>query len=178
MIAMAKVLTDAEVKTAADYFASLKPTPGYNKVMEADKVPATYVGPGGMRFALTDGIFEPVGSRIITLPQNAERASLRDPKSGFADFVARGSIAKGAALAAGGDGETVACTTCHGPDLKGVNEVPGITGRSAIYIFRQLNDMKTGNRSGGMVELMKPVVAKLDQGDMIALAAYLGSRDP
>jgi len=27
-------------------------------------------------------------------------------------------------------------------------------------------------------KLMKPVVAKLDQGDMIALAAYLGSRDP
>ena len=28
------------------------------------------------------------------------------------------------------------------------------------------------------VELMKPVVAKLDQSDMIALSAYLGSRDP
>jgi cytochrome c553 len=178
MIAMAKVLNEAEVKAAADYFASLKPTPGYNKVMEADKVPATYVGPGGMRFALTDGIFESVGNRIIALPQNAERASLRDPKSGFADFVAKGSTAKGAALAAGGDGKTVACTTCHGPDLKGLNEVPGITGRSAIYIFRQLNDMKTGNRSGGAAELMKLVVTKLDQSDMIALAAYLGSRDP
>ena len=83
-----------------------------------------------------------------------------------------------AALAAGGDGKIVACNTCHGPDLRGLNEVPGISGRSAIYIFRQLNDMKTGNRSGGAVELMKPVVTKLDQGDMIALAAYLGSRDP
>lgn len=178
MVAMAKVLTDAEVKAAADYFASLKPTPGYNKVIEADKVPATYVGPGGMRFALGDGGLEPIGNRIIVLPQNAERASLRDPKSGFADFVAKDSIAKGGALAAGGDGKTVVCVTCHGPDLKGLNEVPGITGRSAIYIFRQLNDMKTGNRTGGVVELMKPVVAKLDQGDMIALAAYLGSRDP
>ncbi|AMN43538.1 c-type cytochrome [Rhodoplanes sp. Z2-YC6860] len=178
MIAMAKVLNEAEVKAAADYFASLKPMPGYNKVMEADKVPATYVGPGGMRFALTDGVFEPIGNRIIVLPQSAERASLRDPKSGFADFVAKGSIAKGATLAAGGDGKTVACTTCHGPDLKGLNEVPGIAGRSAIYIFRQLNDMKTGNRSGGAAELMKPVVTKLDQSDMIALAAYLGSRDP
>lgn len=178
MIAMEKVLTEAEVKAAADYFASLKPTPGYNKVIEADKVPATYVGPGGMRFALTDGVFEPVGNRIIALPQNAERAALRDPKSGFTDFVAKGSTAKGAALAAGGDGKTVACTTCHGPDLKGLNEVPGITGRSAIYIFRQLNDMKTGNRSGGAAELMKLVVTKLDQSDMIALAAYLGSRDP
>jgi cytochrome c553 len=178
MIAMAKVLTEAEVKAAADYFASLTPTPGYNKVIEAEKVPATYVGPGGMRFALGDGGFEPIGERIIVLPQNAERASLRDPKSGFADFVPRGSVAKGAALAAGGDGKTVACNTCHGPELKGLNEVPGITGRPATYIFRQLNDMKTGNRRGGTVDLMKPVVTKLDHSDMIALAAYLGSRDP
>src|SRR5438067_10984288 len=44
MIAMAKVLSDAEVKAAADYFAALKPTPGYNKVQEAEKVPASYVG--------------------------------------------------------------------------------------------------------------------------------------
>jgi cytochrome c553 len=178
MIAMAKVLSDAEVRAAADYFASLKPTPGYNKVIEVDKVPATFVGAGGMRFALTDGVFEPVGNRIIVLPQNADRAVLRDPKMGFADFVAKGSIARGAALAAGGDGKTVACATCHGPALKGLNQVPGITGRPATYIFRQLNDMKTGNRSGGDVELMKPAVAKLDQTDMIALSAYLGSLDP
>jgi cytochrome c553 len=178
MVAMAKVLSDAEVKAAADYFARLKPTPGYNKVREADKVPASYVGAGGMRFVLADGPYEPVGSRIIVLPDNAERAELRDPSSGFTDFVAKGSIQKGAALAAGGDGKTLACATCHGPDLKGLNEVPGITGRTATYIFRQLNDMKTGNRSGAVVELMKPAVAKLDHDDMIALAAYLGSRDP
>ena len=83
MIAMAKVLTDAEVKAAADYYAALKPTAGFNKVLEADKVPASYVGPGGMRFALGDGGYEPVGSRIIVLPQNPERAALRDPKSGL-----------------------------------------------------------------------------------------------
>jgi cytochrome c553 len=108
MIAMAKVLSDAEVQAAADYFASQKPTRGYNKVIEADKVPATFVGAGGMRFALTDGGFDPIGNRIIVLPQNPERAVLRDPKTGFADFVAKGSIARGAALAAGGDGKTVA----------------------------------------------------------------------
>jgi cytochrome c553 len=178
MIAMAKVLSDAEVKAAADYFAGLKPTPGYNKLREADKVPASYVGAGGMRFVLADGPYEPIGSRIIVLPDDAERAELRDPSSGFTDFVAKGSIQKGAALAAGGDGKTLACATCHGQDLKGLNEVPGITGRTATYIFRQLNDMNTGNRGGALVELMKPVVAKLDHDDMIALAAYLGSRDP
>jgi cytochrome c553 len=178
MIAMAKVLTDGEVRAAAGYFAALKPGAGYNKVLEVEKVPATYVGPGGMRFILGDGGYEPIGSRIIVIPQNPERASLRDPKSGFVDYVPKGSIAKGAALAAGGDGKTTACTTCHGPALKGLGEVPGITGRPATYVFRQLNDMKTGNRSGTTVELMKPVVANLMQDDMIALAAHLGSLDP
>src|SRR6185503_17953449 len=80
MIAMAKVLSDAEVKAAADYFAALKPTPGYNKLREAEKVPASYVGPGGMRFVLADGGTEPIGNRIIVLQQNAERAAQRDPK--------------------------------------------------------------------------------------------------
>jgi cytochrome c553 len=178
MIAMAKVLSDAEVKEAADYFAALKPTAGYNKVTEVDKVPATYVGAGGMRFALGDGGFEPIGSRIIVLPQNPDQAAMRSPKFGFVDYVPKGSLVKGAALMAGGEGKTISCTICHGPTLKGLAEVPGIAGRPATYIFRQLNDMKTGNRAGGWVELMKPVVAKLDQDDMIALAAYLGSLDP
>ena len=85
------------------------------KKIDEESLPASYVGPGGMRFALGDGGYEPIGSRIIVLPQNAERAALRDPKSGFTDFVAKGSIAKGAALMAGGDGKTTACTICHGP---------------------------------------------------------------
>ena len=178
MIAMAKVLSDDEVKAAAEYFAALKPSSGFNKVLEVDKVPATYVGPGGMRFTLGDGGFEPIGSRIIVIPQNPERAALRDPKSGFVDYVPKGSIAKGAALMTGGAGKTTGCTICHGPALKGLGEVPGITGRPATYMFRQLNDMKTGNRTGPWVELMKPVVANLTQDDMIALAAYLGSLDP
>ena len=131
-----------------------------------------------MRFALADGGTEPIGNRIIVLPENPERAELRDPHSGFIDYVPKGSIAKGAALMAGGDGKTIACTICHGPELKGLGEVPGIAGRPATYIFRQLNDIKTGNRSGPRVELMKQAVAKLTQDDMIALAAYLGSLDP
>jgi cytochrome c553 len=178
MIAMAKVLSDAEVKAAADYFAALKPSIGYNKVIEAEKVPASYVGPGGMRFALGDGGFEPIGSRIIVLPQNPDRAVMRDPKSGFVDYVPKGSVARGKALAARSDAKAPACATCHGPDLKGLAEVPGIVGRPATYIFRQLNDIKTGNRSGPLIALMKPVVEPLSQDDMIALAAFLESVDP
>jgi len=44
MIAMAKVITDAEVKEAADYFAALKPRP-WIKVVEADTVPRASSAP-------------------------------------------------------------------------------------------------------------------------------------
>src|SRR5262249_31665457 len=38
MVTMAKVVTDAEIKDAADYFASLKPRP-WIRMVEADTVP-------------------------------------------------------------------------------------------------------------------------------------------
>ena len=38
--------------------------------------------------------------------------------------------------------------------------------------------MKTGNRAGPWVELMKQVVAKLSDDDMITLSAYLETLDP
>jgi cytochrome c553 len=178
MVTNSKLLSDEEVKSAANYFAALKPAVGFNKVIETDTVAKSYVGAGGMRFATPDGGTEPIGSRIIVLPQDTTRAHLRDPKSGFIDYVPKGSLVRGAQLMAGGDGKTVACTICHGPTLKGLGEVPPITGRPATYTFRQLNDMKTGNRKGGWVELMKQVVEKLSDDDMIALSAYLGSLDP
>jgi cytochrome c553 len=178
MIAIAKVLSDAEVKSASDYYAALKPGAGFNKVVEAATVAKSYVGAGGMRFATPDGATEPIGRRIIVLPQDETRARLKDPKSGFIDYVPVGSIGKGAALAVGGNGKTIACAGCHGRDQKGLGEVPGIAGRPATYMFRQLNDMKTGSRKGGLVVLMQAVVEKLDDDDMIALSAYLGSLDP
>jgi cytochrome c553 len=147
-------------------------------VVETDTVAKSFVGAGGMRFATPDGGREPIGNRIIVLPQDEAKAKLRDPRSGFIDYVPTGSIAKGAALMAGGNGKTITCTICHGSTLKGLGEVPGIAGRPATYTFRQLNDMKTGNRKGAWVELMKEAVARLTDEDMIALSAYLGSLDP
>lgn len=178
MIAMAQVLSDDEIKAAADYYAKRKPTPGFNKLVETDTVAKSYVGAGGMRFAEADGGTEPIGERIINLPVNETEAKLRDPHSGFIDYVASGSVAKGQALVTGGDGKTVACALCHGPDLKGMGEVPSIAGKTATYIFRQLNDIKSGARNGTGVAFMKNVVANLSQGDMIALAAYLELRTP
>jgi cytochrome c553 len=93
--------------------------------------------------------------------------------------VLPGSVAKGEALVTtGGDGKTTPCTLCHGPKLKGTGEAPPIIDRTATYIFRQLNDMQSGARRGIGVQLMKPVVANLTEGDMIALAAYLRTCNP
>jgi cytochrome c553 len=128
---------------------------------------------------LASGGTEPLGNRIIVVPQDKERAESRDAHSGFVDYVPLGSIKRGEDLVStGGGGKTIPCTICHGPMLKGIAEIPNIAGRAPIYVFRQLNDIKTGNRSGGNVELMKAVVANLTEDDMIAIAAYLGSREP
>ena len=59
-----------------------------------------------------------------------------------------------------------------------LGELPSIAGRLPTYVVRQLNDMKTGARSGTAMALMKAVVDKLSIDDMIAIAAYLGARDP
>ena len=72
-------------------------------------------------------------------------------------------------------GPTIPCTVCHGPDLKGIGDVPGIAGRSPSYIVRQLHDMQQGARK---TDLMKAGVANLSNEDMVALSAYAASRVP
>jgi cytochrome c553 len=178
MIMFAKELSDDEVKEAAQYFSSIKPAV-WNKVVETATVPKTYVGEGNMRFASEGNAKEPIGRRIIEVPENEEGAKVRDPHSPFIAYVPPGSIKAGEALVAtGGAGKTIQCTICHGADLKGIGNVPGLAGRSAIYVFRQLYDIQHGTRTGNAVALMQPVVAKLSQDDMIALAAFVASRTP
>ena len=67
------------------------------KVIEADTVPVTFVGQGRMRFLRPEGGTEPVGNRIITVPQDVERARSRDPHSGFTAYVPKGNLASGKA---------------------------------------------------------------------------------
>ena len=178
MIIFAAAISDEDTRAAAEYFASLKPT-AWTKVIETDTVPQTFVGAGAMRFVSPGGGSEPIGNRIIVVPQDAARASSRDARSGFIDYVPTGSIKRGEALVTtGGDGKTVPCGICHGPDDRGLAEIPPLAGRTGIYLVRQLNDMQIGKRTGVHVELMKQVVAKLTAEDMVAIAAYLASREP
>ena len=57
-------------------------------------------------------------------------------------------------------------------------DIPGIAGRSPTYIARQLYSFKTGIRKGPQADVMKAVAENLTEDDVIAIAAYIGSRDP
>ncbi len=177
MNASVKTMTDEEVKAAADYYSSLKPK-RIIKVVESETVPKNYIA--RVFFARrAEGGVEPLGKRIVEMPDDVEQFELRDARAQFTAYVPVGSIAKGESLVkTGGAGVTAPCGICHGPDLKGVGAIPGIAGRSPSYIARQLYDFQQGARAGSSSALMAPTVAKLTQDDMIALAAYVSSREP
>jgi cytochrome c553 len=175
MAQIARLLTDEEAKAAANYFASTKWRP-WVKVIEAEKAPAVRSTVNGLFLPTLGADPIPLGHRIIEVAENPERTdSMRDPRSGFVAYVPLGSIAKGEALATTGGGKTKPCGLCHGPDLRGVGNVPGIAGRTASYLMRQLWDIKQGSRKS---PLMAPLVAELDIDDMIGLVAYTASRVP
>jgi cytochrome c553 len=178
MVPIAKSLGDKDFRAAAEYYAALKPVAWY-KVVETDTVPKSYLGNGAMRFPLENGGTEPIGRRIIELPQNDESAESRDPRTGFVAYVPTGSIKKGESIVAdGAGGKTIQCSICHGTELRGVGDIPQIIGRSPTYVFRQLNDIKLGTRDGSNAAPMKNVVQKLTEDDLIAIASYLVSKGP
>ncbi len=177
MIAVAKAASDAEVKTAADYFASLPAKP-WIRVIEAASAPKTRVA-GWMLVPTEPAATEPIGPRILEMPEDLERTELRDATSGFVAYVPVGSVATGEALVrTGGAGKAIACATCHGVELKGIGAVPSIVGRSPSYVVRQIYDIQRGVRGGARIEPMKAAVARLSEADIVAIAAYLASRAP
>lgn len=171
-------LPEEDMREALKFFAGLKPAVWY-RVIEADMVPKTWVNNGRMRLPHPAGGTEPLGNRIITLPEDPERVESRDPHSGFIAYVPRGSIERGKALVTtGGNGKTVQCAICHGQGLKGLGDIPRLAGIHPIYIVRQLNNFKVGANTSSAAAPMKQVVEKLTEDDMIAIAAYTASLAP
>jgi cytochrome c553 len=192
MIDLAKAMSEAEIKEAAEYFASIKPVEHWIRVVESPTSPRVrYVGnlaqtakEGGKPAGK-----EPIAGRIIELSEDEEQnETLRNPHSGWVAYVPPGSIRKGEDLVTTGgmkivggkivQGKTTACGTCHGLNLTGVvgADVPPIAGRSPSYVARQLWDIQQGTRNGSQAQLMKLVVANLTTEDLIAIAAYVASR--
>lgn len=177
MIETAKGMTEEEMVEVSVYMESMKWTQ-WIEVIETNTVPKTYLR-GGLHIPFSGEAAgtEPIGKRIIETPVDSYRTEfLRDPRSGFIAYAPKGSVRKGAKLVhTGGGGKTIQCTLCHGPDLNGIGNIPGIAARSPSYMARQLNDMKQGTRHGEMAALMTPVVINLSSEDILNIVAYLAS---
>jgi cytochrome c553 len=170
---IAKVTSEEDVRQAAEYFAALKPKV-WVKVIETATPPKTFIATAGRHRVLhPDGGTEPIGRRILEIPEDPFRTEIRDPHSGFIAYVPPGSIARGEALIKSGQ-----CAQCHGEVLKGAGAVPRLAGLQPLYVARQLFDMRYGSSAGEAAAPMKPVAAKLSEDDIIAISSYLGSLPP
>ena len=187
MVALAKAMSEDEMKAAAEYFGAIRWTP-WIRVVETDLVPKTKIS-GNLFIATETARTEPIAGRIIEVPENEEQAeTLRNPHSGFVAYVPVGSLKKGENLVKTGGmsivdgaimpGKTIACITCHGPDLMGLADIPGIAGHSPSYMARQIYDLQQGARKGLSSPLMQPVVANLTGDDIVAIVAYVASLTP
>ncbi|HTS09287.1 MAG TPA: c-type cytochrome [Candidatus Eisenbacteria bacterium] len=179
MIPVAKALDAADAKVAAEYFHSVRPVRS-SRIIETDSVPVTRPGPHNVQLVDASGATEPVGTRIIEVPEDVQRTFLRDATSGFIAYVPKGSVERGELLAKTGDsGKTVRCGSCHGRGLRGKGDrYPPLAGHSPTATARQLYDFKNGARNGHNAADMKRVVAKLTDQDIVDLTAYIGSLQP
>jgi cytochrome c553 len=176
MLTAIRQTSDADADEALKYFSRLKYTK-HVRVLEVTKVPH-FRADGYLYMFDHAGPAEALGQRIIEGPDDVEAFEKRDPRTRFTAYVPVGSIAKGAALASGNADAGQACALCHGEGLKGGPLGPPIAGRFPTGLFRQLYAFQTGTRNGSQAILMKPIVAKLTQAQMIDLAAYVGSLEP
>lgn len=167
MILVAKAVSAPDAKEALEYFHSIGPAK-WIRVVETNTVPKTILGQHSLAFPDPSGATEPIGNRVVELPESYERTLLRDPTSGFVAYVPSGSLEKGEAL-------VKACIACHGVDLHGGDTIPPIVGRSPTATGRQLYDFKTGARHGKDSAAMKSVADRLTDEDIVDIAAYLAS---
>ena len=179
MIPIAKAIDGADAKLAAEYFHSITAAKT-TRIVETDTVPVTHPGPHNVQLVDANGAKEPIGTRIIEVPEDVKRTFLRDATSGFVAYVPKGSIKRGEVLAeTGSSGKTLPCAFCHGVGLKGKGDLfPALAGRSPAATARQLYDFKSGTRDGRNAAAMIPVVASLTDQDIVDLTAYIASLQP
>ena len=169
---VAREVSAADARTAATYFSRLR----YHSqihVVEAAMVPRTRHG-NLYPIRLASGGEEPLGLRILQMPDNDALEEDGDWRVSTTAYVPPGSLARGKALVRSGAG-ALPCASCHGAQLQGDGAVPPLAGRPPTYIVRQLYDIQYGYRRGAAVAPMRPEVAHLTAGDRIAIAAYLAS---
>ena len=85
MVEIANAITTEEIMAAADYFSALKPRAAI-RVAEAVHAPQTRVVDWHLAVASTPGK-EPLGHRIIEVPENLEQFERRDGRSRWVAYV-------------------------------------------------------------------------------------------
>jgi cytochrome c553 len=175
MVGFAKNLSEAEVKEIAEYYQGLKPS-FWTKISEAKETPKTLVLRTGQRTMAKDGGMEDLGNRIIEVAANPALVRQMEVPA-FTAYVPEGSVTKGMEIVTTGGGKTTSCRACHGDDLHGQVDIPSIAGHSPVYIARQLYSFKNGVRKGPNADIMKGVVGNLSDEDIVAIAAFVASRD-
>lgn len=67
-----------------------------------------------------------------------------------------------------------ACSSCHGDQGQGTQNIPRLSGLAAGYLVKQLHDYKNGARENANMEY---VASTLTDQEMAALGAYYASQD-
>jgi cytochrome c553 len=93
MIKTANAVTDEDVRAAAAYFSGLKPKSNI-KVVESDTAPATVVA-NWFLAAIVPPVSEPLGQRLIEVPDDLDRFENRDTRVTFIAYVPSGSVHRG-----------------------------------------------------------------------------------
>ena len=137
-------------RTAAAYFSSF-PFKKWIRVVESKDVPKTRIA-GSMHVPTNDGT-EPLGRRIIEMPEDLERTEIARCVVADLSPTCRSAASREASrwCKTGGTARRVACGTCHGADLKGLGPVPPLAGRSPSYTVRQLFDHAARRAKGTVV---------------------------
>lgn len=177
MTQMAAHATNDEVALAAAYYASL-PQRRWVRVVESATAPSVDVHGVSAYASRPDGAQEPIGDRIVEIPEDRTLTDRRDDASGFVAYVPPGSLLRGQSLANMDTTTRRPCRLCHGNDLRGTAAAPPLAGRSPSYLFRQLFDIKSGARTGARLKPMKMEVSDLTAEDMRDLVAFLAAQDP
>ena len=178
MVQVAKLISEKDLKEAAEYYAAIGPDrQKWVKTVvgtEVPKGPAPFGG-GGFRYHAPEGGMEPLpAGMVVETAEDDDLVRVRDQiDGGFVQYVHPEDMTLGEKVAAEGK-----CGTCHGAEYKGTGDVPRLAGQHSVYLIRQLKDMQTGARKDKNVAVMKPIVEKLSDREMVAVAAYLASKSP
>ena len=163
-------MTDQEIREIAEYFAQDEADPHDRSSRKCRwrRSRTSAAAACASSIPRPPGQTEPIGQRIIEVPEDEERVRHRDPNANvFIAYAPQGSVAKGKQyVESGGGGKSVNCTICHGADLMGLGNVPRLAGVHPIYLARQLFLFKDGARNGVDAQLMKKAVAQMTDQDV------------